>query len=111
MYYAAANFDPEVFENPYTFDIKRDPNPHVGFGGTGAHYCIGANLAKVEINLIFNAIADALPDITKVGEPKRLRSGWLHGIKEIPVAWTDDPGDEPGAPLLYRDLIPAAIEL
>jgi cholest-4-en-3-one 26-monooxygenase len=87
MYYAAANFDPEVFENPYTFDIKRDPNPHLGFGGTGAHYCIGANLARLEINLIFNAIADALPDITMVGPPKRLRSGWLHGIKEIPVAY------------------------
>jgi cholest-4-en-3-one 26-monooxygenase len=87
MYYAAANFDPEVFEDPYTFDIKRDPNPHLGFGGTGAHYCLGANLAKLEINLIFNALADALPDITLIGEPKRLRSGWLHGIKEIPVAY------------------------
>jgi cholest-4-en-3-one 26-monooxygenase len=87
LYYAAANFDPDVFEDPYTFDIKRDPNPHLGFGGTGAHYCIGANLARLEINLIFNAIADVLPDITVVGEPKRLRSGWLHGIKEIPVAY------------------------
>jgi cholest-4-en-3-one 26-monooxygenase len=87
MYYAAANFDPEVFDNPYTFDIKRDPNPHLGFGGTGAHYCIGANLARLEMNLIFNAIADTLPDISMIGEPKRLRSGWLHGIKEIPVAY------------------------
>jgi cholest-4-en-3-one 26-monooxygenase len=87
MYYAAANFDPEVFEDPYKFDITRDPNPHLGFGGTGAHYCIGANLARVEMNLIFNAIADALPDISLIGEPARLRSGWLHGIKEIPVAY------------------------
>jgi cholest-4-en-3-one 26-monooxygenase len=87
MYYAAANFDPEVFEDPYKFDVRRDPNPHVGFGGTGAHYCIGANLARLEINLIFNAIADVLPDLTVVGDPKRLRSGWLHGIKEIPVAY------------------------
>jgi cholest-4-en-3-one 26-monooxygenase len=87
MYYAAANFDPEVFEDPYTFNIKRDPNPHLGFGGTGAHYCLGVNLAKMEINLIFNALADALPDISLIGEPKRLRSGWLHGIKEIPVAY------------------------
>jgi cholest-4-en-3-one 26-monooxygenase len=87
MYYAAANFDPDVFDDPYTFDILRDPNPHLGFGGTGAHYCIGANLARVEINLIFNAIADTLPDISMIGDPKRLRSGWLNGIKEIPVQY------------------------
>lgn len=87
MYYAAANFDPDVFEDPYRFDIMRDPNPHLGFGGTGAHYCIGANLARLEINLIFNAIADALPDISMIGDPKRLRSGWLNGIKEMPVAY------------------------
>jgi len=87
MYYAAANFDPEVFDDPYKFDIRRDPNPHLGFGGTGAHYCIGANLARLEINLIFNAIADVLPDITMIGDPKRLRSGWLNGIMEMPVAY------------------------
>src|SRR3954447_4185377 len=87
LYYAAANFDPDVFDDPYRFDITRDPNPHLGFGGTGAHYCIGANLARMEINLIFNAIADVLPDIAIIGEPMRLRSGWLHGIKEIPVAY------------------------
>jgi cholest-4-en-3-one 26-monooxygenase len=87
LYYAAANFDPEVFEDPFSFDITRDPNPHLGFGGTGAHYCIGANLARLEMNLIFNAIADVLPDISLIGEPKRLRSGWLHGVKEIPVAY------------------------
>ena len=63
MSYRSANFDEEVFENPDKFDILRDPNPHVGFGGTGAHYCIGANLARMKIDLIFNAIADHLPDI------------------------------------------------
>ncbi len=88
LYYAAANFDPEVFDDPYTFDIMRDPNPHLGFGGTGAHYCIGANLARMEINLIFNAIADHLPDISLLGDPKRLRSGWLNGIKELPVQYS-----------------------
>jgi cholest-4-en-3-one 26-monooxygenase len=90
LYYAAANFDDEVFEDPYTFNILRDPNPHLGFGGTGAHYCIGANLARLEINLIFNAIADHLPDISALGDPKRLRSGWLHGIKELPVQYGVD---------------------
>jgi cholest-4-en-3-one 26-monooxygenase len=87
LYYAAANFDEDVFDDPYTFNIMRDPNPHLGFGGTGAHYCIGANLARLEMNLIFNAIADHLPDISALGDPKRLRSGWLNGIKELPVKY------------------------
>ena len=63
MFYRSANFDEDVFDDPYSFNILRDPNPHVGFGGTGAHYCIGANLARMTIDLIFNAIArpDARP--------------------------------------------------
>ncbi|RDI66186.1 cytochrome P450 [Nocardia pseudobrasiliensis] len=85
MVYRSANFDEDVFENPYKFDILRDPNPHLSFGGTGAHFCIGANLARLEIDLIFNAIADHLPDITRIGDPRRLPSGWLNGIKEFPV--------------------------
>jgi cholest-4-en-3-one 26-monooxygenase len=91
LYYASANFDDEVFDKPEEFNILRDPNPHLGFGGTGAHYCLGANLARMEINLIFNAIADHLPDIAKLGDPKRLRSGWLNGIKELPVAYSRCP--------------------
>jgi len=91
MYYAAANFDPEVFEDPYTFNIKRDPNPHLGFGGTGAHYCIGANLARMEMNLMFNAIADVLPDLSMLGDPERLRSGWLNGIKKLPMSYQKCP--------------------
>lgn len=85
MFYGSANFDDEVFSDPFTFDIMRDPNPHLGFGGNGTHYCIGANLARLEIDLMFNAIADHMPNITVVGEPRRLRSGWLNGIKELPV--------------------------
>jgi cholest-4-en-3-one 26-monooxygenase len=88
MSYRSANFDEEVFENPHAFDIMRSPNPHVGFGGTGAHYCIGANLAKMTINLIFNAVADAMPDIKPIGEPERLMSGWLNGIKHWQVDYT-----------------------
>ncbi len=81
MFYRSANFDEEVFEHPHTFNILRDPNPHLGFGGTGAHYCIGANLARMTINLIFNAIADHMPNLTPISKPERLRSGWLNGIK------------------------------
>jgi cholest-4-en-3-one 26-monooxygenase len=88
MSYRSANFDDEVFDDPYSFNILRDPNPHVGFGGTGAHYCIGANLARMTINLIFNAVADHIPDLTPVSEPERLRSGWLNGIKHWQVDYT-----------------------
>ena len=88
MSYRSANFDEEVFEHPHTFDILRDPNPQVGFGGTGAHYCIGANLARMTINLIFNAVADRMPDLKPIGEPERLMSGWLNGIKHWQVDYT-----------------------
>ena len=88
MSYRSANFDDEVFEDPHSFNILRDPNPHVGFGGTGAHYCIGANLARMTINLIFNAVADHMPDLKSSGEPERLRSGWLNGIKHWQVDYT-----------------------
>ncbi|PWN03768.1 steroid C27-monooxygenase [Nocardioides silvaticus] len=87
MFYASANFDEDVFDDPFRFDITRDPNPHVGFGGHGAHYCLGANLARQEIKMIFDALADLAPDIAKVAEPRRLRHGWINGIKELQVAY------------------------
>jgi cholest-4-en-3-one 26-monooxygenase len=88
MSYRSANFDEEVFEQPHKFNVLRDPNPHVGFGGTGAHYCIGANLARMTINLIFNAVADHMPDLKSASEPERLRSGWLNGIKHWQVDYS-----------------------
>ena len=87
MFYSSANFDTDVFDDPYTFDITRDPNPHLGFGGTGPHYCVGVNLARLQIGLIFEAIAEHMPNIQKAGEPRRLRSGWLNGIKELQVTY------------------------
>lgn len=92
MVYRSANFDEEVFDNPMQFNILRDPNPHVGFGGTGAHYCIGANLARMTIDLMFNAIADAMPDLTPLSKPERLRSGWLNGVKHWNVDYTGNSG-------------------
>jgi cholest-4-en-3-one 26-monooxygenase len=87
LLYGSANFDETVFDDPNRFDIFRTPNPHVGFGGGGVHYCPGSHLAKLEIDLMFGAIADHLPDIAPTGPPRRLRSGWLNGIKELPVAY------------------------
>ncbi|MBI3226361.1 MAG: cytochrome P450 [Mycolicibacterium cosmeticum] len=88
MFYRSANFDEDVFDDPYSFNVLRDPNPHVGFGGNGAHFCIGANLARMTIDLMFNAIADAMPDLTSLAEPERLRSGWLNGIKHWQVDYS-----------------------
>ncbi|MGK5629369.1 cytochrome P450 [Streptomyces sp. URMC 123] len=87
LFYASANNDPEFFDRPEVFDITRDPNPHLGFGGGGPHYCLGASLARMEIDLIFNAIADTMPDIRLEGEPRRLRSSWVNGVKEMRVSY------------------------
>jgi len=88
LFYRSANFDEDVFEQPERFDINRSPNPHLGFGGSGAHFCLGANLARLQIDLIFNAIADRMPGIRKLEQPRRLRSGWLNGVKELKVAYS-----------------------
>ncbi|MFB7866599.1 cytochrome P450 [Streptomyces sp. NPDC056069] len=85
LFYSSANNDPEVFDDPGTFDVTRDPNPHLGFGGGGPHFCLGKSLAIKEIELIFEALADELPDLTLAGDPRRLRAAWLNGIKELQV--------------------------
>jgi cholest-4-en-3-one 26-monooxygenase len=87
LFYGSANYDEDVFDDPYTFDITRAPNPHLAFGGHGAHYCIGANLARLEVRLIFSALADHAPDISRLGEARRLRHGWINGIKELQVSY------------------------
>jgi cholest-4-en-3-one 26-monooxygenase len=88
MLYSSANFDEAAIPNPHTFDIGREPNPHLGFGGGGPHYCLGANLAKMEINLMFNALADRAPGLAPDGELRRLRSAWINGIKSLPVRYS-----------------------
>jgi len=87
LFYSSANYDADVFENPFQFDILRNPNPHLAFGGNGAHFCIGANLARMEIKLMFHEIANQIPDISKLAEPKRLRSGWINGVKDLQVSY------------------------
>ncbi|MFI6032897.1 cytochrome P450 [Streptomyces sp. NPDC051315] len=86
IFYASANRDPEVFDRPDVFDVTRDPNPHLGFGGGGPHFCLGKSLAVLEIDLIFNAVADAMPGLRLVEDPRRLRSAWINGVKELRVS-------------------------
>jgi cholest-4-en-3-one 26-monooxygenase len=85
LYFASANFDEEVFDDPRRFDIGRAPNPHVTFGAGGSHYCIGANLSRLELKVMFDVLADELHDAKLMGPPSRLRSSWLNGIKHLPV--------------------------
>ncbi|WP_193611476.1 cytochrome P450 [Nocardioides lijunqiniae] len=87
LFYASANFDETVFEDPFRFDITRENNVQVAFGGHGAHYCLGANLARQEIRVIFNALADHAPDIAKLADPVRLRHSWVNGLKELQVRY------------------------
>jgi len=88
LWYNSANRDESKFNDPWTFDIARNPNPHFGFGGGGAHFCLGANLARREIRVVFDELHRRIPDIAAVGEPARLLSQFIHGIKRLPVAWT-----------------------
>jgi cytochrome P450 len=85
LFYAAANRDPAVFRDPHVFDLSRDPNPHVGFGAKGPHFCLGAHLARREIAVTFRALFDQLPDLEVCGEPDRLRSSFVNGIKRLPA--------------------------
>jgi len=91
MFYGSANYDEEVFDHPFTFDIRRSPNPHLGFGAPGAHYCIGANLARLQINLVFGALADIMPDIRPLDDGVRSALPWINGIDSLPVQFGGSP--------------------
>ena len=85
LFYAAANRDPEVFADPHVFDLGRDPNPHVGFGGHGPQFCLGAHLARREIAVTFAELFARLPDLEVAGPPDRLRSSFVNGLKRLPA--------------------------
>ena len=87
LWYGSANRDESKFADPWTFDVRRHPNPHVGFGGGGAHFCLGANLARREITVAFEELHRAVPGIHATEEPDRLHSAFIHGIKRLPVSW------------------------
>ncbi len=88
MYYGSANRDEAIFADSDTFDVLRDPNPHVGFGGPGPHFCLGAHLARREITLMFRELYTRLPDLELAGPPIQLRSNFINGVKSLPVSFT-----------------------
>jgi cholest-4-en-3-one 26-monooxygenase len=92
LWYPAANRDEEVFDDPDKFDIGRNPNDHLSFG-IGEHFCLGSNLARMELRKIFAALMKRLPDIEFAAEPRRLRSNFVNGVKEMQVSFT------PSAPI------------
>ncbi len=85
VWYGAANRDEEVFTNPHQFDVTRSPNEHIAFGGRGPHYCLGVALAKMEIKVMFSEMLANAPEMRLVGEPERLASNLINGIKHLPV--------------------------
>ena len=85
IWYASANRDEDVFDDPFRFDILRSPNDHVGFGGGGPHFCLGSWLARMEIRVLFEELVKRVPRIEPAGELDRLRSNFIAGIKHLPV--------------------------
>lgn len=85
LWYISANRDEGVFDDPYRFDITRDPNPHIAFGGGGPHFCLGANLARMEMKVLFEELVRRVPRVEQLGPPERLRSNFINGIKHLPV--------------------------
>ncbi|HKE77143.1 MAG TPA: cytochrome P450 [Acidimicrobiales bacterium] len=85
LWYISGNRDEAIFDDPFRFDITRDPNPHIAFGGGGPHFCLGAQLARLEIRLLFEELARRVPRLEQLGEPDRLRSNFIGGIKHLPV--------------------------
>ena len=85
LWYISANRDEEVFDDPFSFDVGRDPNPHIAFGGGGPHFCLGAQLARLEIRVLFEELVARVPQVEPLGEPDRLRSNFIGGIKHLPV--------------------------
>ena len=91
LWYGSANRDESVFPEPQRFDVTRTPNDHVGFGGPGPHFCLGAHLARREITVMFRELLRRVPDIHATAEPDRLRSNFINGVKHLPAAFTPAP--------------------
>ena len=88
MFYNSGNRDERVFDDPFAFDVTRPMQPaQVGFGAGGPHFCLGANLARREMTVMFDEISRRLPSLRIVGEPDYLQSAFINGIKRMPCAW------------------------
>jgi cholest-4-en-3-one 26-monooxygenase len=85
LWYISGNRDEDVWDNPFDFDITRDPNPHIAFGGGGPHFCLGAQLARMEVHVLFEELAKRVEHVEPLGGPDRLRSNFIGGIKHLPV--------------------------
>ena len=88
MWYIAANRDEKQFTDPYRFDVTREPNEQGAFGTGGAHFCLGAHLARRELIVMLTELLRRLPDIHVSGKPEKLRSNFIHGIKRMPASFT-----------------------
>ena len=88
IWHTSADRDETVFDDPYSFNIERWPNEHIAFGGGGAHFCMGANLARMELKLIFREILERIPDMKLTAEPSMLRSNFIGGVKHMPVTYS-----------------------
>jgi cytochrome P450 len=86
LFYCSANRDEAVFADPDRFDITRSPNPHLGFGGPGPHYCLGAALARLEATTMLRELLTRFPQARVVGEPELLLSSFTHGVKRMRFA-------------------------
>jgi cytochrome P450 len=86
MFYPSGNWDTEVFVDPDSFDLSRHPNPHVGFGGGGVHYCLGANVARAQLRALFRELLTQLPDI-HAGEPDLLAGNFIHAVRAMPCTF------------------------
>jgi cholest-4-en-3-one 26-monooxygenase len=93
FFHASGNRDEDIFANPDQLDVSRDPNPHIAFGGGGPHFCLGANLARMEIRVMFEHLVDRMPDVHQNGDVQRLQSKFINGVKHLPIAFT------PSAPI------------
>jgi cytochrome P450 len=90
MFYSSANRDTDVFQDPDRFDLSRDPNPHVGFGGGGRHMCLGNQLAKSMLRAIVRELLTRVPDIRATSEPKLLGTNFIRGVKAIDAEFTPE---------------------